>query len=122
MAVFNCSPYLQLATSCESVSLSAVVLDKRQHGVTLRSLAETPTGPMTMRGNGEAFIYWPRMARKRGYGTALNYGRDVTVNECIMARIAVYISRMGKANSASQRGLHVGPGGLRAAVRAHCPL
>jgi hypothetical protein len=31
------------------VPLSAVVLDERQHGVALRALAETPTGPMMMR-------------------------------------------------------------------------
>ena len=78
------------------VCLSAVVLDERQHGVTLRSLAETPTGPMTMRGNIEAIIYWPRMTRKRGYWTALKYGRDA--DECIMAQVAVvYTSRIGKA-------------------------
>jgi len=67
MAVFNCSPYLQMLSSWwENVSLSAVVLDERQHGMALRTLAETPTWPMTMtalRGNGEAIIYWPRMTR-----------------------------------------------------------
>jgi hypothetical protein len=50
VAVLNCSSYLQLLSSWwENVPLSAVVLDERQHGVALRSLAETPTGPMMMR-------------------------------------------------------------------------
>lgn len=47
--------YLQLPSSWrDNVSLSAVVLDERQHGMALRSVVETPTGPMTMRSNSEA--------------------------------------------------------------------
>jgi hypothetical protein len=104
-----------------NVSVSAFDLDERQYGVALRSLAATPTGPMRVRGNGEAIKYWARMTRKIVYGTAMNYGRDA-----ILAHVYTEWAKRTAPPS-------VGTSRLRAAgrllvflcgnpSRAHCPL
>ena len=58
-----------------TVPTGIVILDGR-----LEVFAETPTGPMTMR-MVRQLRHWSHMARKIGYGTVLNYGRDA--NKCI---------------------------------------